>query len=154
MHGLLQVIDRLRPDCGRAPTECIKRWFSASLPRQLPPQWVGSGRRRHALSTADLRPWRSFAVRATPPKIGPSGRISGNRPGDSSLYSSTLRSLHLMRRRELFPLLAALGLAPAAKGAPADPPATSAFDAATVRNLARELARKPYQPPDSTLPDE
>ena len=46
-----------------------------------------------------------------------------------------------MRRRELFPLLAALGLAPAVKEAPADPPVTSAFDAAIVRNLARELAR-------------
>jgi glucans biosynthesis protein len=59
-----------------------------------------------------------------------------------------------MRRRELFPLVAALGLAPAAKAAPADSPANSAFDAATVRNLARELARKPYQPPDAALPDE
>jgi periplasmic glucans biosynthesis protein len=79
-----------------------------------------------------------------------------------------------MRRRELFPLLAGLGFVPAARAAAAAPPAaapastdpastapastaplaTSAFDAATVRNLARELARKPYQAPDSKLPDE
>jgi glucans biosynthesis protein len=59
-----------------------------------------------------------------------------------------------MRRRELLPLLAALGLAPAAAGAANDPPPVSAFDAASVRNLARELALKAYQPPDSKLPDE
>jgi glucans biosynthesis protein len=59
-----------------------------------------------------------------------------------------------MRRRELLPLLAALGLAPAAASAANDPPPVSAFDAASVRNLARELALKPYQPSDSKLPDE
>jgi len=59
-----------------------------------------------------------------------------------------------MRRRELLPLLAALGLAPSAAVAANDaPPVSSAFDAATVRNLARGLALKPYQPPDSKLPD-
>ena len=58
-----------------------------------------------------------------------------------------------MRRRELFPLLAALGLAPAAQGASSEPATSSAFDAATVRNLARDLALKPYQAPDSKLPD-
>jgi glucans biosynthesis protein len=58
-----------------------------------------------------------------------------------------------MRRRELFPLLAALGLAPAVKVAAADPATPTPFDAATVRTLARELAAKPFQPPDSKLPD-
>jgi periplasmic glucans biosynthesis protein len=59
-----------------------------------------------------------------------------------------------MRRRELLPLLAAFGIAPAAAGAANEPPpASTAFDAATVRNLARGLALKPYQPPDSKLPD-
>jgi glucans biosynthesis protein len=58
-----------------------------------------------------------------------------------------------MRRRELLPLLAALGLAPAAASAANDSSVSTAFDAATVRNLARGLALKPYQPPDSKLPD-
>jgi glucans biosynthesis protein len=58
-----------------------------------------------------------------------------------------------VRRRELLPLLAALGLAPTAAAAANDPPASSAFDAATVRNLARALAQKPYQAPDNKLPD-
>jgi glucans biosynthesis protein len=58
-----------------------------------------------------------------------------------------------MRRRELLPLLAALGFAPAAAVAANDTPSGGAFDAATVRNLARGLALKPYQPPDSKLPD-
>lgn len=61
-----------------------------------------------------------------------------------------------MRRRELLPLLAALaapGLAPAAAVAANDPAASSPFDAATVRALARGLALKPYQPPDSKLPE-
>jgi glucans biosynthesis protein len=58
-----------------------------------------------------------------------------------------------MRRRELLPLLAAVGLAPAAKLPAAEPPAGAAFDAATVRDLARGLALKPYQAPDSKLPD-
>jgi periplasmic glucans biosynthesis protein len=59
-----------------------------------------------------------------------------------------------MRRRELLPLLATLGLAPAAAAAANDPAAAAAFDAATVRNIARGLALKPYQPPDSKLPAE
>ena len=58
-----------------------------------------------------------------------------------------------MRRRELLPLLATLGLAPAAAVAANEPPASSAFDAATVRNLARAMALKPFQPPDNKLPD-
>ncbi len=65
-----------------------------------------------------------------------------------------------MRRRELFPFIgalgASLGFAPAVEAAQADPApnaASTAFDAATVRNIARDLAQKPYQPPDETLPD-
>ena len=58
-----------------------------------------------------------------------------------------------MRRRQFFPLLATLGLTPAAKAAPADPAPSIPFDAATVRNLARALAAKPFQAPDDTLPD-
>jgi len=44
-----------------------------------------------------------------------------------------------------------------ASAAPASPPAQGPpqpFEAATVRNLARELATQPYKAPDSTLPDE
>src|SRR5580704_12312891 len=63
----------------------------------------------------------------------------------------------LMRRRELFSVMAALGLTSGAEvpaSTPAAAPAPSgAFDAGTVRGLARDLARKPYQPPDSKLPD-
>jgi glucans biosynthesis protein len=55
-----------------------------------------------------------------------------------------------MRRRELLPLLAAPGLLLAA--AP-EPPASTPFDTASVRNMARELAKKPYQAADATLPD-
>jgi glucans biosynthesis protein len=66
-----------------------------------------------------------------------------------------------MRRRELYLLLAALGLAPSIKAASSDPvpstapkiSASTAFDAATVRNLAREMAQKPWQAADNTLPD-
>lgn len=46
-----------------------------------------------------------------------------------------------------------LVVAPAARAAPAAPEADTGFDTASVRNLARELAQKPYQPPDSALPD-
>jgi len=66
-----------------------------------------------------------------------------------------------MRRRELFPLFSGIfAFAPAALSEPAQstpadpPPADTAFDAATVRNLARALALKPYQAPDSSLPDQ
>ncbi len=58
-----------------------------------------------------------------------------------------------MRRRELLlrsaalPIVAAVG-----HGAKADE--TTSFDAATVRNMAREIAQKPYQAPDQTLPDQ
>jgi len=58
-----------------------------------------------------------------------------------------------MRRRELFSLMAVLGLASPAEGAASEPAASGAFDSALVRNLARVLAQKPYQPPDSALPD-
>jgi hypothetical protein len=45
MHGLLQVIDRRRPNRGRAQPACTKRWFSASLPIVWPGDWekVGFG---------------------------------------------------------------------------------------------------------------
>lgn len=42
---------------------------------------------------------------------------------------------------------------PAVAASPADGPSDTPFDAATVRNLARELALKSYQPPDVALPD-
>ena len=58
-----------------------------------------------------------------------------------------------MRRREVFSLFAALGLSPAAKATPPDPSSGNPFDGATVRKLARELAGKPYQPPDAKLPE-
>ena len=59
-----------------------------------------------------------------------------------------------MRRRDLLraslsiPLLAAT---PRAEAAPA--PAATPFDSGTVRTLARQLAQKPYQAPDTKLPD-
>jgi glucans biosynthesis protein len=70
------------------------------------------------------------------------------------------RSLQIVYRRELFSLVAGAVIAPAALAAssPASPPngpdaAATPFDASTVRNLARELASKPYQPPETALPD-
>ena len=60
-----------------------------------------------------------------------------------------------MHRRELLlggvalPVLAALG--PSHAVARADDAGT-AFDPSTVRNLARQLAQKPFQPPDTSLP--
>lgn len=58
-----------------------------------------------------------------------------------------------MHRRELLPLMAGLVLGPAARTASAAAPAETGFGADTVRALARDLAEKPYQPPDSALPD-
>src|SRR4051812_27642364 len=58
-----------------------------------------------------------------------------------------------MRRRELFPLIGLI-LAPAAKAADPAPQAATPFDAGSVRNLARDLASKPWQAPDTTLPDQ
>jgi glucans biosynthesis protein len=58
-----------------------------------------------------------------------------------------------MRRRELFSVMAALGLAQEVKGAATEPVGAGAFDAATVRNLARDLASKSYQAPDTSLPE-
>ena len=49
-------------------------------------------------------------------------------------------------------LLAAVALPQGAARA-ADQPGGTAFDASTVRNLARELAGKPYKPPSAALPD-
>ena len=62
-----------------------------------------------------------------------------------------------MRRRDM--LRASLSLpflATAHAAESAAPPDTGGtpFDTATVRALARQLAQKPYQPPDSKLPDE
>ena len=49
--------------------------------------------------------------------------------------------------------MAGFGLAPAEAAAPPTPPAATAFAAEVVRDLARALALKPYQPPDATLPE-
>src|SRR5690348_6462033 len=49
-------------------------------------------------------------------------------------------------------LLATVALPQAAARA-ADQPGGTGFDASTVRNLARELAAKPYKPPSAALPD-
>ncbi len=57
-----------------------------------------------------------------------------------------------MRRRELLLRSAALPIV-AAVGRRAHADETSSFDASTVRNMAREIAQKPYQAPDATLPD-
>jgi periplasmic glucans biosynthesis protein len=46
------------------------------------------------------------------------------------------------------PLLAVADPAPAADPAPSSTP----FDGATVRNMARQLARQPYKAPENTLP--
>jgi glucans biosynthesis protein len=59
----------------------------------------------------------------------------------------------IVHRRELLPLMAGLVLGSAARAAPSAPPTDTGFEAASVRNLARELAQKPYQPSDSALPD-
>jgi periplasmic glucans biosynthesis protein len=67
-----------------------------------------------------------------------------------------------MRRRELLlrsaflPAVATrLDLVGEASAAPPEPGAgaTSGFDGATVRNLARDLAKRPYQAPDSSPPE-
>jgi hypothetical protein len=67
-----------------------------------------------------------------------------------------------LQRRRLFPLLAAAtavawsprwATAATPAAAPAPPPGTP-FDATTVIDLARALAAKPFEPPDTTLPDE
>lgn len=68
-----------------------------------------------------------------------------------------------MRRRELLPAMtgavvwAATGAAapsvePSGSAVTLSPPA--AFESSVVRRLARELARKPYHPPDRSLPEE
>ncbi len=55
-----------------------------------------------------------------------------------------------MYRRALFPLLTGFVLASAAARAADE---SQPFDAATVRELARALAQKPYAAPDTSLPD-
>src|SRR5215472_13074636 len=57
-----------------------------------------------------------------------------------------------MHRRDI--LLQAVALPIAALGRAALADESVPFDAATVRNLARDLAQRPWQAPDATLPDE
>ncbi len=57
-----------------------------------------------------------------------------------------------MRRRQVMAGMMATGLA-ARSGLQAAELAPSAFDAQTVRKLARSLADAPFQPPDTKLPD-
>jgi glucans biosynthesis protein len=57
----------------------------------------------------------------------------------------------LLRGTAFLSLAGLLGPAPAAHGAPAQPPP---FDAATVRDMARQLAEQPYKAPDAALPAE
>jgi glucans biosynthesis protein len=57
----------------------------------------------------------------------------------------------LLRGTAFSSLAAALGRAPVAHAAPEEP---QRFDAAIVRDIARELALQPYKAPDTTLPDE
>ncbi len=56
----------------------------------------------------------------------------------------------VVTRALALPFLAALTPSRPARAATADPAATP-FDSATVRRIARDLATKPYQPPDTTL---
>jgi glucans biosynthesis protein len=58
-----------------------------------------------------------------------------------------------VHRRELFPLAIGLALAPALGAGADEPAADTPFDASTVRTMARDLAQKSYQAPDSSLPD-
>ena len=57
----------------------------------------------------------------------------------------------LLRGSAFLSLAGLLRPAPAAHGAPAQPPP---FDAATVRDMARQLAEQPYKAPDAALPAE
>src|SRR5215510_1540500 len=58
-----------------------------------------------------------------------------------------------MRRRDMLLRSAVLPIATALGGA-AHAEESSAFDGATVRTQARELAQRSYQAPDGTLPEE
>jgi periplasmic glucans biosynthesis protein len=58
-----------------------------------------------------------------------------------------------MRRRDILLQAAGLPLVAAFGGAALGEESTS-FDGATVRNLAREAAKRPWQAPDTSLPDE
>jgi glucans biosynthesis protein len=58
-----------------------------------------------------------------------------------------------MRRRELL-LRSAVVPVVAALGHQAHADESTSFDGSTVRNMAREMAQKPYQAPDTTLPDQ
>jgi glucans biosynthesis protein len=57
----------------------------------------------------------------------------------------------LLRGTAVLSLVELLGAAPVAQAAADDP---QRFDAAMVRDMARQLAQKPYKAPDTTLPDE
>src|SRR5690348_4986371 len=57
-----------------------------------------------------------------------------------------------MRRRDLLLRSAALPVV-AALGRAARADETTPFDASTVRTMARDMAQRPYQAPDATLPD-
>src|SRR5437899_778830 len=68
-----------------------------------------------------------------------------------------------MRRRDILRGSAVLPLAmltgpsgeivAAAATPPAVPDRSGSFEGSTVRSIARELAAKPYQPPDASLPE-
>src|SRR5215472_11095909 len=58
-----------------------------------------------------------------------------------------------MRRRDILMQAGALSLA-AGVGRGVDGEEPAPFDAATVRNLARDLGQRAWQAPDPTLPDE
>src|SRR6516225_1941288 len=58
-----------------------------------------------------------------------------------------------MRRRDMLLQAAVLPVVATLRRA-AGAEESSSFDAATVRNLARDLAQRAYQAPDATLPDE
>ena len=58
-----------------------------------------------------------------------------------------------MRRRDILLQAASLPVV-AALGRTAHAEESAPFDAATVRNLARDLAQRAWQAPDATLPDQ
>jgi glucans biosynthesis protein len=59
-----------------------------------------------------------------------------------------------MRRREVFPAMAGFTIWAASLPSRAEAVPPAAFESADVRRSARDLARKPYQPPSKALPSE
>ncbi len=59
-----------------------------------------------------------------------------------------------MKRREVFPVIAGFTMWAANKPTVGAAAPAAGFDSGTVRQLARELAQKPYQAPDKTVPDD